>query len=215
MVAPDVASAMVVPPISRLGWHHLLLCCPGWDPPWQVYGEEVHAELHADAHGDACAGASADDAGSTAHSTSTSLLPLAPRYECVLRPSEILFVPAGCPHAVKNLTHTSAISANFVDVSNLDQVRDELRIAGLRNPDAARLYRHMSSADFLAAARGSSGETSTGVGTAPPANSAPCPADCGRLRGGTDLAWPDFKTPRRGPPAPPPRDELSCVVGSN
>ena len=32
---------------------------------------------------------------------------------------EVLFVPAGCPHGVRNVTDTVAISANYIDSSNL------------------------------------------------------------------------------------------------
>ena len=76
------------------------------------------------------------------------LLRHADRYQGVLRAGECLFVPAGCAHAVRNLSHTLAISANFVDASNLELVRDELAIAGLRNPEAATLLKHLSTPGF-------------------------------------------------------------------
>ena len=59
--------------------------------------------------------------------------------ECVLRSGEILFVPAGCPHRVHNLTDSLAISSNFVDVSNIADVRRELRAAGLVDEGAWHL----------------------------------------------------------------------------
>ena len=43
------------------------------------------------------------------------------RWEVTLGPGELLFVPAGAAHAVTNLSHTAAISANFVDSTNLSQ----------------------------------------------------------------------------------------------
>ena len=42
------------------------------------------------------------------------------RWEVTLGPGELLFVPAGAAHAVTNLSHTAAISANFVDSTNLE-----------------------------------------------------------------------------------------------
>ena len=53
----------------------------------------------------------------------------APRWEGVLKAGECLFVPAGCPHAVANLTKTSAISANVLLPDNLELARQELRVA--------------------------------------------------------------------------------------
>ena len=38
----------------------------------------------------------------------------------------MLYVPAGCPHRVENLEKSLAISANFVDGSNFEQVKREL-----------------------------------------------------------------------------------------
>ena len=76
------------------------------------------------------------------------LLRCADRYECVLQPGECLFVPAGCAHAVRNLDHTLAISANFVDASNLGLVRDELAVAALRSPEAAALPEQLSAPAF-------------------------------------------------------------------
>lgn len=33
---------------------------------------------------------------------------------------DVLFVPAGCPHHVENLTDTLALSCNYVDATNVD-----------------------------------------------------------------------------------------------
>uniref|UniRef100_A0A1X7VFD8 JmjC domain-containing protein n=2 Tax=Amphimedon queenslandica TaxID=400682 RepID=A0A1X7VFD8_AMPQE len=51
--------------------------------------------------------------------------------ECILEPGEVLFVPAGSPHQVENLEASLAISANFVNHSNISLVRDELLMASL------------------------------------------------------------------------------------
>mmetsp|Transcript_11218 Transcript_11218/g.17627 ORF Transcript_11218/g.17627 Transcript_11218/m.17627 type:complete len:306 (+) Transcript_11218:856-1773(+) len=46
-----------------------------------------------------------------------------------LEAGEVLFVPAGCPHAVDNVTLTVAISANFVDSSNIQRSLEELGVS--------------------------------------------------------------------------------------
>ena len=56
------------------------------------------------------------------------LLTLTHPWECVLQPGELLFVPSGCPHRVDNVEKSLAISANFVDRSNVDKVLEELNI---------------------------------------------------------------------------------------
>ena len=56
---------------------------------------------------------------------------------------EILFVPSGCPHYVENLTQSIAISANYVDPSNLPLVLKELAINGLRDPRAQQLHEEL------------------------------------------------------------------------
>ncbi len=40
---------------------------------------------------------------------------------CAYTYTQILFVPAGCAHAVTNVTDTLAFSANYVDASNIDR----------------------------------------------------------------------------------------------
>ena len=82
------------------------------------------------------------------HAALPALLRHAPRYELTLRPGEVLFVPAGAPHAVSNLSHTAAISANFVDGSNLELFTEELCVAALHNPQAAGLLAQLRSPAF-------------------------------------------------------------------
>jgi hypothetical protein len=54
--------------------------------------------------------------------------------ECILQPGELLFVPAGSPHYVTNLTDTVAVclgpaaadaqvSGNYIDASNIELVK--------------------------------------------------------------------------------------------
>ena len=76
------------------------------------------------------------------------LFALATVQECVLEPGDILFVPAGCPHHVENLTDTVAISANFVDESNFDLVKRELGAQGHIDAKAKELLRQLESETF-------------------------------------------------------------------
>jgi hypothetical protein len=60
------------------------------------------------------------------------LYSLASPVECVLEAGDLIFVPSGCPHFVENLSHTVAISCNYVDATNLARVREALSVeAGL------------------------------------------------------------------------------------
>ena len=65
------------------------------------------------------------------------------RWSCVLERGDLLFVPAGCAHAVTNLTVTAAISANFVSASNAALAVDELSVAGLHTAAARALAAHL------------------------------------------------------------------------
>ncbi|CAN0220386.1 unnamed protein product, partial [Discosporangium mesarthrocarpum] len=44
---------------------------------------------------------------------------LATGWACTLEAGDLLFVPAGSPHQVENLTDTLAVSSNYVDATNL------------------------------------------------------------------------------------------------
>ena len=68
------------------------------------------------------------------------LLALTHLREYVLKAGELLFVPAGCPHQVENLTKSLAISANFVDQSNLELVLEELSVNAVQDQRAAQLW---------------------------------------------------------------------------
>ncbi|XP_056017847.1 bifunctional arginine demethylase and lysyl-hydroxylase JMJD6-B-like isoform X2 [Ostrea edulis] len=68
--------------------------------------------------------------------------------ECVLSEGEILFVPAGCPHRVENLTTSVAISANFVDLSNWTTVLEELELSALVDPRSNDLLKQFKSNTF-------------------------------------------------------------------
>jgi len=56
---------------------------------------------------------------------------------------DLLFVPAGCPHAVANLSASAAVSMNFITASNQALAVDELSVAGLTDPAAAQLAAHL------------------------------------------------------------------------
>ena len=61
------------------------------------------------------------------------LYSLATPQTCVLEAGDLLFVPAGCPHAVENLSDTLAVSCNYVDATNLARSRRAIATeAGLR-----------------------------------------------------------------------------------
>eukprot|EP01102_Stenamoeba_stenopodia_P000377 TRINITY_DN1034_c0_g1_i3.p1 TRINITY_DN1034_c0_g1~~TRINITY_DN1034_c0_g1_i3.p1 ORF type:complete len:594 (+),score=141.12 TRINITY_DN1034_c0_g1_i3:129-1910(+) len=63
---------------------------------------------------------------------------LAPEYkpwECVQRPGEVIFVPAGWWHMVLNIDWTVAVTQNFVTEHNLEMVWDELQILAEDEPD--------------------------------------------------------------------------------
>ena len=59
-----------------------------------------------------------------------------------------MFVPVGCPHRVENVEPSLAISANFVDGSNLAMVIDELKINSLTDPRAAELLATITGKEF-------------------------------------------------------------------
>ena len=55
-------------------------------------------------------------------------------YSVELLPGQLLFVPSGSPHRVENITDTVAVSGNFVNESNLDEVVKHLKINALKDP---------------------------------------------------------------------------------
>lgn len=68
--------------------------------------------------------------------------------QCILEAGELLFVPHGCPHRVENLEDSLAVSANFVDLSNLQVVLEELEGNALLDPRAEDLLMQMMRDDF-------------------------------------------------------------------
>jgi len=60
---------------------------------------------------------------------------LANVYEVILEPGDLIYVPAGSPHKVENLDTTVAVSANFVDRSNVKQAHAEASLLGLVSED--------------------------------------------------------------------------------
>ena len=76
------------------------------------------------------------------------LLSLTHPRECILQPGELLFVPAGCPHRVENVEKSLAISANFVDSSNVELVKKELQVNALLDERAAQLLKVFESNRF-------------------------------------------------------------------
>jgi hypothetical protein len=46
------------------------------------------------------------------------MMPSSCRYEGIQEAGDLMFIPAGCPHAVRNLADIHGISMNYVDPSN-------------------------------------------------------------------------------------------------
>nr|XP_022313990.1 F-box protein At1g78280-like [Crassostrea virginica] len=76
------------------------------------------------------------------------LLHLTHPTECILTEGEVLFVPAGCPHRVENMTSSVAISANFVDMSNWENVLRELELNAFVDPRSQDLLKQFTSCTF-------------------------------------------------------------------
>ena len=49
----------------------------------------------------------------------------------------------GSPHTVKNLTHTLAISGNYIDDSNFEAAKEEVSLMSHCNPEAKVLLQHL------------------------------------------------------------------------
>ncbi|CAJ1376981.1 unnamed protein product [Effrenium voratum] len=60
-------------------------------------------------------------------------------HEVVLEPGDLIFVPAGWPHQVDNLETSVAVSANFIDPSNLQRALDEADLLALVEEEAQLL----------------------------------------------------------------------------
>ena len=73
-----------------------------------------------------------------------SLSKYATPFEAILEPGDLIFVPSGMPHAVMNLETSVAISGNFVDVSNIEDVKAQLRLDGLICDRSRDLYEYLN-----------------------------------------------------------------------
>ena len=51
----------------------------------------------------------------------------------------MIFIPAGCPHHVRNLDDTVAVSANFIGEANAAAAEAELEVLGLSSPRCKEL----------------------------------------------------------------------------
>jgi len=60
------------------------------------------------------------------------------QYEIILEPGEVLFVPAGTPHYVDNLTLTIALSGNYIDDTNAEKAFSEMNLIGLKRSHVKR-----------------------------------------------------------------------------
>ena len=70
------------------------------------------------------------------------------RWDVDLGPGEVLFVPGGSPHAVRNLDCTVAFAGNFVDDVNLDRVLEDLKLMAAKDPALMESYRALDEVDF-------------------------------------------------------------------
>ncbi|OQS05963.1 dynein heavy chain [Thraustotheca clavata] len=66
------------------------------------------------------------------------------RQECILNAGDLLFVPAKTPHYVQNLTHTLAISSNYIDSSNYHDAINAINYqVSHDNPQSSTLLHHL------------------------------------------------------------------------
>ena len=67
-----------------------------------------------------------------------------PSYQVTLRPGQLLFVPAGSPHQVENLSDTVAVSANLVNQTNIKLALRYFKISALLDPRTEDLLQELS-----------------------------------------------------------------------
>ena len=65
----------------------------------------------------------------------------------VLHPGEVIYIPNGVPHQVRNLDDVIAVSMNYVDADNADAVLEEVPISAPA-PRAPRFWESVA-ADLL------------------------------------------------------------------
>ena len=64
-------------------------------------------------------------------------------WQCELGPGQVLFVPAGCPHMVENLSDTVALSSKYIDESNLDKSLSALGVHARSDHLAQQLHQQL------------------------------------------------------------------------
>ncbi|ETW08393.1 hypothetical protein H310_00983 [Aphanomyces invadans] len=64
-------------------------------------------------------------------------------WDCVLEEGDVLFVPAGTPHFVQNLTQTVAVSCNYIDATNWVRASTALAHQAYTDVRAADLLTHL------------------------------------------------------------------------
>lgn len=154
MLADSWPSLFVGPQGSRSSLHvdsggtHFWMAVTSGEKFWRVFPRSELALLGPvwtpgtfDPHL-ACGAADGDP---TAPAASDSLQLTSP-WEGVVRAGDVIFIPANCAHFVLNLTDTIAVSANYVDESNVDLALDELGPAALQDPRARRLVQELKAA---------------------------------------------------------------------
>ena len=63
---------------------------------------------------------------------------------CIVGPGDGLFVPAGSPHQVTNLSPSIAISMNYIDASNVENALGVTRLEGLVDPESDVIHSQLS-----------------------------------------------------------------------
>ncbi|XP_020899387.1 lysine-specific demethylase 8 isoform X2 [Exaiptasia diaphana] len=68
--------------------------------------------------------------------------------ECILEPGEFLFIPSGTAYSSEALDDCLVLSGNYVDLSNIDCVKEELNAMKLSNLNIKELFEQLSSEAF-------------------------------------------------------------------
>ena len=64
---------------------------------------------------------------------------LPPHFQAVLEPGDVIFIPSGCPHHVRNVEDTVAISANVIGEANAAAAEEELSVLAISCPRSREL----------------------------------------------------------------------------
>lgn len=74
----------------------------------------------------------------------SSITPL----ECILEPGEYLFIPSGTAYCIETLDDSLTITADYVDLTNLHDVKEELNSIMVTDTKLQDLHRQLTSDTF-------------------------------------------------------------------